>query len=80
MKVQILVRLKPGVLDVQGKAVEQGLHHMGFESVQGVRVGKLIEFDVDESDTAKAKEQVQDMCLKLIANPVIEDFEIKERA
>ena len=79
MKIQVLVRLKPGVLDVQGKAVEQGLHHLGFEGVHGVRVGKLIEFDVDESKAGEAKERVEEMCQKLIANPVIEDFEIKER-
>lgn len=80
MKIQVLVRLKPGVLDVQGKAVEQGLHHMGFEDVQGVRVGKLIEFNIEETDRERAKEQVREMCSKLLTNPVIEDFEIKDRS
>lgn len=74
-KVQVLVRLKPGVLDVQGKAIEHGLHEMGFQQVQGVRVGKLIEFECGAG--AATQSQVKEMCESLLANTVIESYEIK---
>ena len=75
MKVQVCVRLKPGVLDVQGKAVENGLIGLGFKEVSGVRVGRLIEFDVQGSNE-QAREQVKIMCDKLLCNPIIENYEI----
>ena len=74
MKVRILVRLKPGVLDPQGRAVHHSLEGMGFDGVDDVRIGRLIEMDVaDETspDTLKS------MCEKLLANTVIEDFTIE---
>lgn len=77
MKMQVFVRLKSGVLDVQGKAVEKGLHDIGFGEVGNLRVGKLIEFEVNEKDTARAKDRVKEMCDKLLANTVIESYEIK---
>ena len=77
MKMQVFVRLKTGVLDVQGKAVEKGLHDMGFSDVGNLRVGKLIEFEVEESDSNRAKDKVKQMCDKLLANTVIESYEIK---
>ena len=78
MKVQILVRLKPGVLDVQGKAVEHGLGDLGFDGVGGVRVGRLIEMEVPATSLDQAKPQIQEMCQKLLANPIIENFEIRQ--
>ncbi len=77
MKMQVFVRLKSGVLDVQGKAVEKGLHEIGFGEVADVRVGKLIEFEVGEADATKAKERVKQMCEKLLTNTVIESYEIR---
>ena len=74
MKVRIFVRLKPGVLDPQGRAVHHSLEGMGFDGVEDVRIGRLIEMDVAEGtsdDTLKA------MCEKLLANTVIEDFTIE---
>jgi len=71
---KIYVTLKPTVNDPQGLTVRGGLHTLGFESVQSVRVGKYIEIRVDIADRAKAEEQVHEMCDRLLANPVIEDF------
>ncbi len=71
MKVRVLVSLKPGILDPQGKAVEHGLREFGFQA-EHVRIGKLIELDVPGADPAAAKAQVQAMCEKLLVNPVME--------
>lgn len=79
MKYQVLVRLKPGVLDVQGKAVENGLGRLGFEDISDVRIGRMIELDVDCSDEASAATRIEQICQKLLANPIIEDFEIKRQ-
>ena len=73
MKVRILVRLKPGVLDPQGRAVHHSLEGMGFDGVEDVRIGRLIEMDVADGTTG---ETLEAMCTKLLANTVIEDFEI----
>ncbi len=78
MRAKVHVFLKPGVLDVQGKAVESALHGLGWPQVDGVRVGKTIEFDLkDATDKAAAEAQVKDMCEKLLANPVIESYRIE---
>ena len=76
MKIKVVVTLKNGVLDPQGKAIQQTLIGMGFSSVNEVRQGKFFEVDVNEKDEAKAKIKVEDMCKKLLANLVIENFEI----
>ncbi len=76
MKIRVFVRLKTGVLDVQGKAIETGLNGLGFKEVSNVRVGKLIEFEVAGSDFNEAKGRVEEMCRTLLANTVIESFEI----
>ena len=78
MRYQVLVRLKPGVLDVQGKAVETGLRDGKFSGVSNVRVGRVIELDVDGLAPDAARAQVEEMCKALLANTVIEQFEIKE--
>ena len=76
MKARVHVTLKTGVLDPQGKAVQHALHALGFDSVGEVRQGKFIELETGESDPAKAREAVEEMCRKLLANPVIENYTV----
>ena len=76
MKAKIHVTLKSGVLDPQGKAVEQALGSLGFTGISGVRQGKYIEVDLEETDRAKAQANVEKMCEKLLANTVIENYSI----
>ena len=76
MKIKVIVTLKDGVLDPQGKAIQQTLNGMNFSQVKSVRQGKYFDIDVNESDQAKAKEKVEDMCKKLLANLVIENYKI----
>ncbi len=77
MRAKVHVFLKPGVLDVQGKAVEQALHGLGWEDVAHVRVGKTIEFDLAAGDAAAAEAEVKAMCEKLLANTVIESYRVE---
>ncbi len=76
MKAIVNVTLKRGVLDPQGKAIEHALDGLGFEGVGEVRQGKIIEIDLDAVDENAARTQVADMCEKLLANTVIEDYSI----
>ena len=76
MKVKVIVTLKNGVLDPQGKAIQQTLNGMTFHNVSEVRQGKYFDIEVNENDESKAKSQVEEMCKKLLANLVIEDFKI----
>ena len=76
MKIEVIVTLKDGVLDPQGKAIQQTLNGMGFSNIKEVRQGKYFVVEVNESDESKAKAKVEDMCKKLLANLVIEDFKI----
>lgn len=76
MKARIKVTLKKGVLDPQGKAIEGALGHLGFGGVEHVRQGKYFEIDLAESDKTKAFEAAKAMCEKLIANTVIENYDI----
>lgn len=71
---KVFVTLKPGVSDPQGLTVAGGLKTLGFESVASVRLGKYLEVTVDESERSRAEAQVSEMCRKLLANPVIEEF------
>jgi phosphoribosylformylglycinamidine synthase subunit PurS len=77
MKAKVKVTLKKGVLDPQGKAIEGALGSLGFGGVEGVRQGKYFEIDVAETDKAKAMNSVKAMCEKLIANTVIENYDIE---
>jgi phosphoribosylformylglycinamidine synthase len=77
MKAKVIVTLKNGVLDPQGKAIGHALTNLGFEGVGEVRQGKLIELEVAETDPAKAKTQIEEMCRKLLANTVIENYSIE---
>ena len=76
MKIKIIVTLKNGVLDPQGKAIQQTLNGMGFANVEEVRQGKYFDIEINETDEAKAKLKVDEMCKKLLANLVIEDYKI----
>jgi len=78
MKATVIVRLKGEVLDPQGDAVRRALTKLGFEGVRGVRIGKLIEIDLDDAKAgADLKERLAKMADEMLANPVIEDFEIR---
>jgi phosphoribosylformylglycinamidine synthase len=77
VRATVHVFLKPGVLDVQGKAVEQALHGLGWSGVEHVRVGRTIEFDLPGSDPGAAEAEVKAMCDKLLANTVIESYRVE---
>ena len=76
MKIKVIVTLKNGVLDPQCKAIQQTLNGMGFSEVNEVRQGKYFDIEVSETDENKAKSKVDEMCKKLLANLVIEDYKI----
>ena len=76
MKIKIIVTLKKGVLDPQGKAIQQTLNGMNFDNVSEVRQGKFFEIELNENNETKAKSLVDEMCKKLLANLVIEDYKI----
>ena len=76
MKIKVIVTLKSGVLDPQGKAIQQTLNGMGFANIKDVRQGKYFDIDIDENDEQKAKLSAEEICNKLLANQVIEDFKI----
>jgi phosphoribosylformylglycinamidine synthase len=80
MKAKIFVTLKNGILDPQGRAIQQSLHTLGFSTVEEVRIGKFMELDLNETDITSAENTIKSMCEKLLANTVIEDyrFEILE--
>jgi phosphoribosylformylglycinamidine synthase len=81
MKVRVLVRLKSGILDPQGATVQRALAGLGFDDVLGLRVGKLIEVDVEAPTEAQARARVDEMCRRLLANPLLEDYTVEtERA
>ena len=79
MKIEIHITLKNGVLDPQGKAIERALGSLGFEGINDVRHGKFIELNLSETNKKTAKAQAEDMCRKLLANTVIEDYRIDIR-
>jgi len=76
MKAKIHITLKAGVLDPQGRAIENALDHMGFEGVKEVRQGKYLEIKLDTTRRDKAEKTVKEMCEKLLANTVIEDYHV----
>jgi len=77
MKVNVFVTLKSGVLDPQGQAVQHALGALGFDGVNGVRQGKLIELDLDETNAEAARKSAEDMCDRLLANTVIEQYSVE---
>ena len=76
MRATVLVRPKDGILDPQGEAVERALEHLGF-AVKGARVGKVVDLDVQGDDEGVARAQVEKMCEQLLANPLVESYEIE---
>lgn len=72
MKAKVFIRLKKGVLDVQGQVVQRALRNLGFDEVENVRIGKLIEMELSKADEGR----IRDMCERMLANPVVEDYEI----
>ena len=78
MKVSVIITLKKDVLDPQGKVIHQTLDGIGFGDINEVRQGKYFEIDTKESDSKKAKDKVEEMCKKLLANLVIENYKIIE--
>ena len=77
MRVRVHITLKKGVLDPQGKAIKRALEGLGFEGVGEVRQGKVLDLDIAEADPAKARETLEAMCARLLANTVIEDYAIE---
>jgi len=77
MKARVHVTLKQGVLDPQGEAVRHALGSLGFDGVGEVRIGKVIEVDLEGRDSASARAEVDEMCRKLLANTVIEDYRVE---
>ncbi len=77
MKAQVIVRLKEGVLDPQGDAVRHALNSMGYNTVGAVRQGKLIELELEDTDPVRAEVKVKEMCEKLLANTVIENYAVE---
>jgi phosphoribosylformylglycinamidine synthase len=77
MKAVVKVKLKSGILDPQGKAVNNALHHLGYTEIQNVRIGKLIELEIEGKNGTDIQNRIQEASHKLLANPVIEDYEIE---
>jgi len=75
VKATVLVRPKPGILDPQGEAVESSLRHLGF-AVETARVGRLVELELESEDPERARVELERMCEQLLANPLIESYEI----
>tara|TARA_B100000959_G_scaffold265296_1_gene306653 strand:- start:84 stop:326 length:243 start_codon:yes stop_codon:yes gene_type:complete len=78
LKISIIVTLKKDVLDPQGKTIKKALENMNFKNVNDVRQGKFFEIEIDEKNQKKAEEKVDEMCKKLLANMVIENYKIIE--
>jgi phosphoribosylformylglycinamidine synthase subunit PurS len=74
MRARIVVRLRPGILDPQGTTLQRALEGLGFPEVRDLRVGKVLDLTLDETNVARARQRLDDMCRKLLANPVIEDY------
>lgn len=77
IKARVLVRLKRGILDVQGSAVKRALAGLGYTDLVELRIGKIIELEVDAQDRTAAAARVEEMCRKLLANPITEDFAVE---
>jgi len=77
MRVRVLVRLKPGIMDVQGAAVKRALAGLGFAELNDLRVGKVIDIELDEPTPEGARARVGEMCRQLLANPILEDYTIE---
>jgi phosphoribosylformylglycinamidine synthase PurS subunit len=77
VKARVLVRLKPGILDAQGASVRRALAGLGFHEVRDVRVGKVLDLDLDGASAEDGQRRLEEMCARLLVNPVIEDFTVE---
>ena len=77
MRARVLIRLKPGILDAQGASVQRALAGLGFGEVTQVRVGKVLDLDLEGLDPGQARARIDQMCARLLVNPVIEDFTVE---
>jgi phosphoribosylformylglycinamidine synthase PurS subunit len=77
MKATVIVRLKPEVLDVQGSAVQRALGKLGFEGISNVRIGKIVELEIEDGEAKEIEARLAKMAKEMLANPVIEDFETR---
>jgi phosphoribosylformylglycinamidine synthase PurS subunit len=77
LRARVLVRLKPSILDAQGASVKRALAGLGFPEVQDVRVGKVLDLELDGVSADQARKRIEEMCARLLANPVIEDFSVE---
>ncbi len=76
-KARVIITLKKTIMDAQGQTVEKALHNLGYQGVQNLRMGKYVEMEVNGSPREKLAAQVDEMCRKLLANPIIEDFSVE---
>ena len=74
-RVKVIIKRRPSILDPQGKAVEKGAQHLGLNNIRNTRIGKFIEFDVLSNNRQEAEKEVNEYCNKLLANPIMEDYE-----
>ena len=77
MKAKITITLKPGLLDAQGKTIQSALDSLGFKGIQEVRIGKYVEIELNHTRQAAARQEIERMCRKLLANPVVERYHIE---
>jgi phosphoribosylformylglycinamidine synthase len=77
VKARILIQLKKGILDVQGNAIRRALDGLGFTELRDLKVGKVVEVEVESPDPSAARKRIEEMCQRLLANPVIEDFTVE---
>ncbi|MBI4598098.1 MAG: phosphoribosylformylglycinamidine synthase subunit PurS [Candidatus Omnitrophica bacterium] len=77
MKAKICITLKPGLLDAQGKTIKTALEHLNFKGINDVRVGKYLEIELNNGTAAAAKKEVERMCHKLLANPIVETYRVE---
>ncbi|WP_337872193.1 phosphoribosylformylglycinamidine synthase subunit PurS [Ignavibacterium sp.] len=74
-RAKVIIKRRPSILDPQGKAVEKGAQHLGLNNIKNTRIGKYIEFDVLSDNRKEAEKEVNEYCNKLLANPIMEDYE-----
>lgn len=74
-RAKVIIKRRPSILDPQGKAVEKGAQHLGLNNIRNTRIGKYIEFDVLSNNRQEAEKEVNEYCNKLLANPIMEDYE-----
>jgi phosphoribosylformylglycinamidine synthase len=77
VRARVFVRLRPGILDPQGQTIRKALEGLGFPEVKDLRVGRIMELELEETDAARARARLEDMCRRLLANPVVEEYSVE---